>query len=1028
MTFSLSKNTVPIFGNFLKTIFFGGLLCCLFAQQLAAQVILPDAQRMGVDTCISVKLEACGGTVDDNDLRWTDDGSNDGNYSDPIGQPRADTIEFCPIDSWHRVRVVFTEFDVATGDALRYYQGNKAAVRAGSPVVGSGSGVGVSQAFGGWVDASCSVVDNPSGCLTFVFSTNGDNRKGTGWDAWIDCQRREAELVAPGIRDYLIKDCQETFATVTFPLAGINADCTIPTSGRIGQIIRIKNQFGENICESRIMEGSTGPNTVGPFTVGIGQYLIEYKLMSDTTKTLLVPFAVQAPALVGNDDLNIPLSGGCAAAIKPDDVLENPCDTIFKTLYYDITVTIPGAHGFKDVVLRSSNVLDTTRETIYPIVTADDIRKAGQKICDVMTTVQVDRIYYPFGQPAGIQKFSGRVTSSVSTRVKLLDQQQPWIDVKDIPDTLVACDTTGLAHFLDVAGVDNCDDDLDVEYTVRYTETDPCFANLGTPDVTTVFVDFTATDDCGNVGRATKSIVFLRPNLRDPQFIAKTETVRVDCNATADFPKPGVKIGPWINGRLDPNHTKVLPLNTETYVCGYILTEHEEEVPSTDCGRKRYVYYSVVDWCVSTGSLYAIDTSLVETTDTLAPEFIEGAGQPLTVELGHFDCTFDANNLPKPKATDNCDTNPTVRIGGIARIDNGKIQPLSLHLTELACDSFRIRWIATDDCHEQLKNDTLDQIVVIQDVTKPSAVCVDQLNVTIPDEFGARVYAEDVDAGSFDACGIASRLIRIKGSDDAFAEFVNIECQYVHPNVQLELQVSDHKGNVNLCWIDVEVEDKISPICQPLLDVIGDCEDYHTGDFGATTDADDDGKMEDSEYVDLTDKLLAVINRDFGDPFDLTICRDNLGKECGVLDFDQQYQLLAWPCGEYKIKRRYRAKDWSGNVSAWYVQNITIQPKQTWSVTLPADWEGGCGAMPPMEDISIGIGACDLLAYEVTERQFDVPGDACFKIERTYHIINWCKYEAGTNPVEIARIEGDHGFADSLVVTSEGNEDIGYWT
>ena len=154
--------------------------------------------------------------------------------------------------------------------------------------------------------------------------------------------------------------------------------------------------------------------------------------------------------------------------------------------------------------------------------------------------------------------------------------------------------------------------------------------------------------------------------------------------------------------------------------------------------------------------------------------------------------------------------------------------------------------------------------------------------------------------------------------------------------------------------------------------------------------------MADNEYVALEGDLLDFYNENFGNPATLEVCEDNLnGANCGILTIEQEYQLIQLPCGEANIKRRYRGVDWSGNTSNWNTQNITITAKQNWKITFPADWEGECGDMPPAADITIINGNCDILGYEVTERQFDIPGDACFKIERTYHVINWCKYVAG---------------------------------
>jgi len=1032
MTYPLFNRIPSIGKSFIMTLF-AYFLVGTFSHQLNAQVTIPHAQRTGVDTCETVKLETCGGAITEDDLRWTDDGSNDGNYADPTGDPRTDTIEFCPKDQWHRVKVIFTDFDLDRGDTLKVYQGNKLAVNANpsGTLSGTGTGVGVAQAFGGWVYADCSPAINSSGCLTFILKTNGDSRKGAGWDAWVDCEDRELDITSIGMRDYKLK-CGEISTMIDIPPATIEGCGETLTSVVTDQIIRIKNQYGETVYQYTTTDARVAPTatSIGTYSFCVGQYFLEYKFIADSTKVLQVPFSVQAPALVGNDEVIIPLDAGCAAKIEPDFVLENPCDTIYKTLYYDITVTIPGAHGFKDVVVKSENALDTLSGVIYPTITAEDIKKAGQKICDVTATVKVDRIYYLY-TPSNVDFCNGIARTSVETKARFLDQQQPWIDIQNTCDTLIACDTTGLDKLLDIKAIDNCDDSVAITYTIKYSEDDPCFAKLGSPDTTTIEVSFRAVDDCGNVGMASKEIVMIRPDLSNPMFVAKAQDVITDCKEEAIAPKPGVIIGCWKDGQLDPKTIDTVELSTEEYVCGYILLENEEEIPTTDCGRKKYIYYSIVDWCGSLEGPSNIDTTFIEYTDTIAPMFKEGEGQPIEVELAHFDCTYDLTKLPKPQATDNCDANPIVRIGRVARIEDGKtdwIVPIADY-TKIDCDSFEIRWIAEDDCHEQLVNDTLDQIVVVNDVTKPSAVCIDQLNVSVPNEWGARVYVDDIDAGSYDACGIKSRLIRIKGSGDDFAEYVTIGCEYVHPNVQLELQILDIKGNENICWLDVEVEDKINPYCEPLENVVGDCEDYHTGDFGKTTDTDEDGEMEESEYIDLTGELLTIINTEFGDPATLKICSDNLdGNSCGVLDYEQQYQLLAWPCGEYRIRRRYRAKDWTGNVSNWNTQLITITAKQNWKITFPSDWEGTCGDMAPAEDILIENGACDLLAYEVTEKQFEVPGDACFKLERTYHIINWCKYVAGTDPVEIARIEGDHGFSEGLMVTSEGNEEIGYWT
>jgi len=84
----------------------------------------------GKNTSVEKTLDTCNGDVTATSTRFTDDGSNDGNYADPVGQARLDTVEICPKDKWHRVKVVFTDFDLEAGDVLYVFEGDKAAARA----------------------------------------------------------------------------------------------------------------------------------------------------------------------------------------------------------------------------------------------------------------------------------------------------------------------------------------------------------------------------------------------------------------------------------------------------------------------------------------------------------------------------------------------------------------------------------------------------------------------------------------------------------------------------------------------------------------------------------------------------------------------------------------------------------------------------------------------------------------------------------------------------------------------------------
>ena len=59
---------------------------------------------------------------------------------------------------------------------------------------------------------------------------------------------------------------------------------------------------------------------------------------------------IEPKALVCNDVVNIPLGSNCSVAISPDDLLENPCDTIIDTMYYFITIKGIGKDGNESIL------------------------------------------------------------------------------------------------------------------------------------------------------------------------------------------------------------------------------------------------------------------------------------------------------------------------------------------------------------------------------------------------------------------------------------------------------------------------------------------------------------------------------------------------------------------------------------------------------------------------------------------------------------------------------------------------------
>ncbi len=915
------------------------------------------------------------------------DGLVDGLYTDTTA--RDDQYSICPQNPWQRLMVTFTEFSTAPGDKLLVYDGKTIT----DPLIGEFEGEGVSLT-GGWVAANCDPDTNATGCLTFRFITNGDTLKSIGWQGNISCTERNIKLTPPN-NEITKLECAEAYGIVEIEPATIKSDC-----GAIqdSQLVRIIGAGGE-ICLDTCLAG----NDTVKDTFGIGTYIVEYTLKSDPVKTTKGTFSVQAPNLVCNDKVTIPFGSNCGAFISPDDLLENPCDTLQDTLYYFISLIGKDKNGQEKVLATGGG-----KGQNYPLITSEMIGD-----CKGTITAKIERRYYD-GLNLNFCN-NGPISSICSVEIDLIDDSAPiFLDLPAV-DTFVNC-IEGLTQTelgLEIPkATDNC-----AEPTVVFGGAK--IVNQGSTicDTSRVEITWIATDACGNSTNATQMRLYVRPRIED---IVKTSRINLSCGGeiTADdiTTAPRIKIGKLKNGVLEPSDT--IDLSTEVYTCGYILQKRDVAIPASDCGKKIFRYWSILDWCDASGGVEGIDTTLIEFRDTLAPKFIDTIIIARDIVLDHDACTYDIAKKSKPIATDNCAT-PSVRLNKVSRIENNSLWDVNpANWSALDCDSFQLQWIAEDHCHEQLINDTLNEIIVIKDLTKPSVICTNKINISLG-KTEATLHYRDIDAGSSDACGI--KLYEVSKDEINWDSTVLFSCEDAHQEVKTYLRVTDHKGNQNTCWMNVNVEDKISPICSDLPDMEGSCDEGHFDQF-INTDIDKNGKMADNEWIDMDAELAEYFNTKYGNPN----CSDNVN--CGSLVLEQQYQFIEKTCGRAAIKRRFRAIDWdgAGMKSNWVEQNISIETKANWSFTLPADWRGVCGESVPNSEALITNGACDLMAYEMEEKVFTTVEDACLKVVRTFIFTNWCNYVAGEEVAQITRIENEHGMVpEPIIITAEDYENIG---
>jgi hypothetical protein len=315
----------------------------------------------------------------------------------------------------------------------------------------------------------------------------------------------------------------------------------------------------------------------------------------------------------------------------------------------------------------------------------------------------------------------------------------------------------------------------------------------------------------------------------------------------------------------------------------------------------------------------------------------------------------------------------------------------------------------------------------VKDKIAPVMKCDDKLNISLSNGNGyttgyAQATAEEINEGSWDNCKLAWIKVRRnvptgceasfigKGYDtnnngkldplpadgdwtkadgfdingdgklDGFGEtfvlkggklmtplqdIVEFFCCDLTEKVTVELWGADASGNTNFCWMELAIEDKVAPYCAAPWDITVDCDEKCL------------------ETID--DKKASVAC--FGD---VTITS---GNDCAPMDtvYSTEKKLK---CGAGYIDRIWTLtkQTTKGPITITCKQRITIRAIHEYNIVFPKDAIADCKT-PIVDTIITDELGCDILSVNVTDKRYDASDDECYKIFRTYTVINWCVYD-----------------------------------
>ncbi|MEI6882347.1 MAG: proprotein convertase P-domain-containing protein, partial [Bacteroidota bacterium] len=170
---------------------------------------------------------------------------------------------------------------------------------------------------------------------------------------------------------------------------------------------------------------------------------------------------------------------------------------------------------------------------------------------------------------------------------------------------------------------------------------------------------------------------------------------------------------------------------------------------------------------------------------------------------------------------------------------------------------------------------------------------------------------------------------------------------------------------VNECMVNVSVQDKIKPVCQPPANVTVSCEN-----FDASLWVYGKANVYDNCCLDTTKVYQG---------------------QCG-LTHTVNYNLFDSLCNKGTITRTFKAYDCHG-LTSQCTQRVVVNYNQDYYVKFPNDViVTVCDGTGTYGEPTFFGKDCELLGVSYEDQVFTVVPDACFKIERVWTIINWCTY------------------------------------
>lgn len=707
--------------------------------------------------------------------------------------------------------------------------------------------------------------------------------------------------------------------------------------------------------------------------------------------------------LACNDSVQVSLGTDCSALVTPDLVLEGGA-----SMNEDFEVYVIEANGdtIPDAVLDGSHANMTLKVSIYHICSGNSCW-GWLKVEDKLAPTLACSFY----------------------EIECDEDPTPGVIVGfPISDT-TAVITENTDGSYTVEGIDSCG-------PVTLTYVDDVVSNDCPPLLThldTIYRSWSAEDESGNISECVDTIAVLignidsvvcPPNYDDIDFsaLACRDSFEVDQNGN---PSPEVTGYPTGVG------------------CRNIDYDYVDYKLGVCAGSYKIIReWLIADWCTNT-TIYCNqiikvkdeDGPLVNCppNDTFSVNSFECLGEAIVPDPYDFivpdgECSsIESVEVLVKRGAPGCrpEASADETTEGVSRLANGDYRIINL---PLGCNWVVYRYYDACGNSTDCRFD-----VFIKEDKKPVAVCDQHTVVTLSTTGRAKVFASTFDDGSYDNCEVDSFAVArmTRGDcprgvidDTNFRSYVEFCCaDAAQSPVMVVFRVYDRSGNFNECMVEINVVDKQRPtlVCPPNITVSCDFDYTSLNDFGFMRDDIDDRE---SIIIDDPSNPNTAPNFNWGlDGYYGDDCQANLSYEIEDRRND---------CGVGSILRIWTVNDASQSVSC--SQSITFMsfnnfhgagidwPSDTILDGCPSDIDPSITGEPVLPDTN----NCVDLLVSFDDQVYDFVPDACYKILRTWTVVDWCNNDVNNNRWYYTQVIKIHNTEDPTFVS--GCEDVTFDT